>query len=156
MICVLLRNFLLTRRWLIIKNPSMHRKATDHLLGEDGRRHGKQFHPPNFRQSFMRLQSLQQGDYSVDQYIEFQYLLACNDAMGDNEQLVVRQLNGSLEEALSFHLLYTKAKTLQGNYDALQVQLTYWAGLGLPSPFNSSHGQILIHMYLHKCLQYTF
>lgn len=54
------------------------------------------FLPPTYRQSrVMQLQSLQQGDRFVDVYMEeFQYLLARNDVMEDEDQMVGHYLSG--------------------------------------------------------------
>ena len=67
----------------------------------------------------MRLQCLQQGDRFVDDYMEeFQYLLACNDVMEDEDQIVGRYLGGlwpAVRKAMSVHTGYTVTEAYQCN-----------------------------------------
>lgn len=65
----------------------------------------------------MRLQCLQQDDRSVDDNPEeFQYLLAHNDVMENEDQVVGHYLGGlqsSLQKAMPTHPCYTLTKAYQ-------------------------------------------
>ncbi|XXG44717.1 hypothetical protein AAC387_Pa01g4445 [Persea americana] len=76
------------------------------------------FLPPTYKQTlFMRLQNLQQGNRSVDDYTEeFQYLVAHNDVMEDEDQLVERYKGGlrpSIWNVMAYHPCYTLTEAIQ-------------------------------------------
>ena len=66
---------------------------------------------------FMRLQCLQQGNRFVNDYMEeFQYLVACNDVMEDEDQLMGRykgRLRPSLWKTMAYNPCYTLTEAIQ-------------------------------------------